>query len=258
MIIAIDIGNTHTDIGVVDLTARVCRERTTFVSSEIEIHLVPVIRGLMYKYHEQLKAIAASSVIRSARFKVNGICADIKAPSPIWVEYSPELPVKITYEDPTVLGADRIANLMYGFVMRPRTPTVIVDAGTTVTIDLLSAAGEFCGGIIVPGVITQLKSLHTHTAQLPKLSLENIQAKFPGTSTSRCMVAGACASVAGAINVAVKRFEQICNCDCTVFATGGTFKYTADFLECSYEYVPDLTILGVAFCANHSTNNSVC
>lgn len=83
------------------------------------------------------------------------------------VDNTLEFPLKIRYATPSTLGIDRICAAIGAWVMMPGRDLVVVDAGTAVTVDVVSADGEFLGGDIAPGISLQLKSLHCHTGRLP-------------------------------------------------------------------------------------------
>jgi type III pantothenate kinase len=80
------------------------------------------------------------------------------------VKHHSGLPLKVRYEKPSSLGADRLADALYAVTVYPGENVVIIDSGTAVTIDLVTAGGEFAGGTIIAGVEAQLRILHSSTA----------------------------------------------------------------------------------------------
>ncbi len=82
------------------------------------------------------------------------------------------MPLTISYATPETLGHDRIAAAAGARKLLPGSPLLIMDLGTAITIDFVTANGEYRGGNISPGLLTRFKSLHDHTARLPLVQKE--------------------------------------------------------------------------------------
>ena len=91
-------------------------------------------------------------------------------------DHSSHIPIQIGYATPHTLGLDRIAAVVGALMQQPGVPVLIVDAGTCVTYDLLTADGTFVGGNIAPGIRLRLLAMHEHTGKLPHISDEG---RFP-------------------------------------------------------------------------------
>jgi type III pantothenate kinase len=242
--IAIDIGNTHTDIGLVDTGTAACSCHTVLRTEEAERK----ISGALEPFFEGggTTEVIAGTVVSSLRAAVEEALGRFAGARLTWFRYHPGLPVSIEYEDPQALGVDRIADCLYAHAVYPGKDCIIIDAGTTITVDFLQGGAVFLGGAIMPGVLTQLRSLHKGTTELPEVALGELAGDFPGTSTRECISAGIRFSVAGGINRAVRAYKEKFGGRCMVLATGGTWEFTKDFIDSDCTYNPDITLIGTA------------
>ena len=132
---------------------------------------------------------------------------------------SSELPIKIGYATPETLGLDRIAAVVGAVMQCPDKAVLIVDAGTCVTYDLLTADGTFAGGNIAPGIRLRLRAMHEHTGKLPLIDDAGETPEI-GFSTETAMRAGAVLGVAYEIEGYIARLNKVYP-DLFVFLTGG-------------------------------------
>lgn len=145
----------------------------------------------------------------------------LKRRIPVFVQFdhSSRIPVKIGYDTPHTLGLDRIAAVVGAAMQRPGVPVLIVDAGTCVTYDLLTADGTFAGGNIAPGIRLRLLAMHEHTGKLPLVGDEGEIPEI-GFSTETAMRAGAILGVAYEIEGYIARLNETYP-ELFVFLTGG-------------------------------------
>lgn len=134
-------------------------------------------------------------------------------------DHSSELPIKIGYATPETLGLDRIAAVVGAVMQCPDKAVLIVDAGTCVTYDLLTADGTFAGGNIAPGIRLRLRAMHEHTGKLPLIDDAGETPEI-GFSTETAMRAGAVLGVAYEIEGYIARLNKVYP-DLFVFLTGG-------------------------------------
>lgn len=134
-------------------------------------------------------------------------------------DHTSQIPVRIGYHTPHTLGLDRIAAVVGASMECPGRPVLIVDAGTCVTYDLLTADGTFVGGNIAPGIRLRLLAMHEHTGKLPLVS-DSGEIPEIGFSTETAMRAGATLGVAYEIEGYMARLNEIYP-DLFVFLTGG-------------------------------------
>ncbi len=175
----------------------------------------------------------------------NALITDCLAGLPLHcVSHRSRLGVGIEYPKPRSIGADRLANaasaaLFYG------TPCVVVDFGTAVTFDILSADKKYVGGVIAPGLEAMTDYLHQRTALLPKISL--IEPPGPiGKSTKHAMLAGAVYGYRGLVkNILAELRTKLGARRMKVVATGGYAELIAAGVPEITELHPNLTLEGL-------------
>lgn len=129
------------------------------------------------------------------------------------------LPLTIDYGTPGSLGADRIAAAVGARVIVSDRPLLVVDAGTAVTYDAVTADGRFAGGNIAPGMSMRLEALHRFTARLPRVEVprELPSGAFLGHDTQSAMVLGAVYGIVGALEYYKRHLPD----DTVAVLTGG-------------------------------------
>jgi type III pantothenate kinase len=258
-IIAVDIGNTNTHIGLVNCASRSILSLDVFSTKEAQRRLADSVLSLLQSMkHAMPIPIIMCCVVKSLEAHLKDeLPKTIEGASAIqWVHYTPSLPLVLNYDDPTRFGADRLANLIYGHEVYKGQNLIIVDAGTAIKIDYLKGGKEFLGGVILPGVSTQLLSLHEHTMELPLVDVGQVGYEFPGLSTNACILNGVRIGAAGAISFLVKKYRQYFSEHCLVLCTGGSWKNIQDQVDFDFEFIPELTLVGCAFFHGMSLSNA--
>ena len=115
------------------------------------------------------------------------------------------LPVRLDYKTPATLGPDRIAAACGAWGLHPGEASLVIDAGTCITVDYLDAEGVYHGGAIMPGLGMSLRALHEHTAKLPLVEPVAAPPRIPGRTTEESILAG----TAGAAMLALAGFVTI-------------------------------------------------
>lgn len=133
------------------------------------------------------------------------------------------VPLKSVYTSPETLGADRMAAAVGVAKMYPERNIVMVDFGTAITIDLVTADGTFQGGFISCGVKMRFRALHDYTSRLPMCSPTE-EFSGLGLSTEECMVHGVMQGVVGEIESHISRFSKK-NVNLLIIFSGGDAKY---------------------------------
>lgn len=120
------------------------------------------------------------------------------------------IPLKNCYQTPQTLGMDRLAAALGAWAQFPGQHTLVIDAGTCITYDFVTAAAEFMGGIIAPGLQMRLKAMHTFTARLPLITYD-FSEKPPliGQNTTDAMLSGAFNGLAAEINGIISHYQTI-------------------------------------------------
>lgn len=153
----------------------------------------------------------------------------------ILLDYKTRLPIKIDYSTPNTLGVDRIAGAVGAWLLNGETTTLIIDAGTAITYDLLTSDGVYRGGNIAPGISTRFKSLNHYTKKLPLIE-PSLQYPELGFDTNSAILSGVMSGVVyeceGYIAKIYKKEPQM-----RVIFTGGDHKLLYNQLKNS-TFVP--------------------
>lgn len=167
------------------------------------------------------------AIVASTRGDAGEVAGLVRTRVPRCVEFTPQTPVPIAnvYDTPQTLGRDRLAAAVGAVAHWPERNVLIVDFGTALTIDLVTADGIYLGGFISPGVRSRFRSLHDYTAQLPLCGPTEEPAAL-GTTTESSVVAGVMRSMQYEIEGHVARMGALYPDLCVIF-TGGDAKYFA-------------------------------
>ena len=153
------------------------------------------------------------------------------------------LPMKVDLPAPEKVGVDRILNAAAAYE-RIKGPLAVVDAGTAITVDCVSAEGVFLGGAILPGFGLSARTLHEGTALLPQIELTKPEWTY-GRDTHQAISAGIFFGALGAIREIVERYATELGAWPTTVITGGDgqlIRSECDFIQAC---IPELTLLGI-------------
>ena len=135
------------------------------------------------------------------------------------VSWESRMPLSIDYPLPHQIGADRLANAV-GVVKQYPVPAIVIDFGTAVTFDVISATPAYCGGVIAPGLGAMNDYLHRKTALLPLIELTE-PAHAIGKSTQEAMLSGAVLGYRGLVKEILSKLLEEIGEQATIIATGG-------------------------------------
>lgn len=163
------------------------------------------------------------------------------------------IPFKNSYASPNTLGTDRIALATAAFYSYPRHNTLVVDAGSCITYDMINDYGEYLGGAISPGLRMRYKALHEHTSRLPLLEPARELTDFIGNSTHGSMhsgvINGLCLEVDGMISLYNTRFS-----DLTVILTGGDAQFLSKRLKSTIFANSNFLLEGLNYLLEYNRN----
>lgn len=167
-----------------------------------------------------------------------------------------ELGVGVEYPNAETIGADRLANAAAVAQLYGR-PAIVVDFGTAVTFDVVSAAGNYVGGVIAPGLESMTTFLYQRTALLPKLTLQEPRRAI-GKTTRAAMMSGAIYGYRGLVREILARIraEAFPRGDVRVVATGGYAELIARSLPEIESVHPGLTLEGLRIVGNLNTGRA--
>lgn len=155
------------------------------------------------------------------------------------------------YNDIDALGVDRWVALIGARAIYPKQDLIVIDAGTAVTIDVVSAANEFLGGVIMPGMHLMHRALVGNTAQIRVEANQN--PPVIGRNTQECVSSGVRLSVSGGVDRVVTEFkQQLNNASVRTLVCGGDAKWLMNSSMLSLEYNEDLLFVGLAMFYNNT------
>lgn len=162
--------------------------------------------------------------------------------------------LKNCYEDISALGVDRWVAAIGANTQYPNEDLIVVDAGTAITIDVVSRRNEFLGGVIMPGIHLMHHALVGNTAQIRAHANQN--PPLIGRNTQQCVSSGALFSVSGGVDRAVNEFKkQLNNSSVRTLICGGDAQWIMSSSESALEYQPELLFSGLATFHNHNLKN---
>jgi type III pantothenate kinase len=155
-----------------------------------------------------------------------------------------KVPIKNGYSVPRQVGQDRLA-CAYAAKELYGCPTIVIDFGTALTIDIVSAKGVYQGGMIVPGISLSLKALTLHTALLPEVNFE-LPRTLIGRNTKESILSGMFHGYIALIEGVVKKLKKQISAKPVVVLTGGYGKLMCPFLRPSIDkFDPHLIFKGL-------------
>ncbi len=222
MLLAIDIGNTHVDLGL-------------FCSGKLRAHDKLLNRGSadletygegmqdFLKSHldnERVEAALVASVVSDLGSSFTALCRTLDI-STYQVDSSWDLGLHIDYDDPRHVGIDRLLAAAAAFARTPKGHgAIIADAGTAITVDAVNAQGVFLGGAIAPGLHLMLDALRAGTDLLPTVELDDAPPLL-GNTTPNGMRSGALYGGAALVDGLCQRIGDTLDIPTTKWLTGG-------------------------------------
>ena len=222
MLLAIDIGNTNTVMGLYqgDSLAHNWRletkkERT---ADEWGIFLKELFQFADLKLAD-ISGVVISNVVPPMQKAMNELCAKYIGKKPIVVGPDIQIDMPIGTDNPREVGADRIVNAIAAY-HRYKTDLIIVDFGTATTFDYISRDGEYLGGLIVPGIGISSEALFQKASQLPRVEIMR-PTHVIGKNTVECMQSGIYYGYIGMVDSVIERMEAEIGRKTHVIGTGG-------------------------------------
>ena len=242
-LLAIDVGNTNTVLGLFEgeQLVRSWRIKTDSQSTADEIALI--FRGLLIDEPE-VTGIALCSTVPAVLREMRQMLATYHGDVPtVIVEPGTKTGVPVLTDNPKEVGADRIVNTIAAHHVYGG-PAIVVDFGTSTNLDVVSAQGEFLGGALAPGIEISLEALAERAAQLRKVELVRPRSVI-GKNTVEALQSGALYGFAGHVDGLVRRIESEIGPVQAVIATGGLASIVVPESETITHHDPDLTLVGL-------------
>ncbi len=239
MLLAIDIGNTNIHIGIFEGdTLR--SVHTTEAAYSRRANLIKILNPAILNKAE---AAIASVNPKAEAFVIETLHRHLQVKPRIIGKDLP-VPLAILTGSPEKVGIDRLVNAVAAFE-RTKNWTIVVDAGTAITIDGINDKGAFLGGIIAPGTDISSQALHTSTALLPQISIRRPQHVI-GKNTEEAINSGIYWGTVGMVNQLIGMIRDEMKCQATVIATGGNAAMLAREIPLITTVLPYLTLEGIS------------
>ncbi|WP_018249536.1 type III pantothenate kinase [Orenia marismortui] len=248
MILAIDVGNTNTVLGLYEqdellIDWRVSTDRGKTID-EYGILFRNLFESNSFKL-EEIDRIIISSVVPPVINTLDEVAIKYFGVEALIIGPGVKTGINIKMDNPKEVGADRIvntvaANNLYGG------PAIIIDFGTATTFDVLSKQGEYVGGVIAPGIGISTEALFNQAAKLPKIEL-NFPPKVIAKNTHNALQSGILYGFVSQVDGIVKRMKEEISEEIKVIATGGLAELISPYSEEIDIHNEFLTLEGLRF-----------
>jgi len=246
MLLAIDIGNTNITFGLYQEERLGPRWRIRTIHDKMPDEYGILLDQLFrHRGHrpEEITGVAIASVVPPLTPTFVRVCREYLGQDPLIVDAGVRTGVRIRYENPKEVGADRVVDAaavraLYGV------PACVVDFGTATTFDALSAEGDYLGGAIAPGIGIAAQALFERTAKLPRVELTRPPSVI-GRNTVHSIQSGLLFGYVGLVEGMVARFKAELGPETRVIATGGLAEAIAGETDVIDVVDPWLTLHGL-------------
>jgi len=252
MLLVIDVGNTNTVLGVYEGRNLVAnwRVRTEQNMTTDEFSVLAV--NLFSQKNictDKINKTVITCVVPLILPVLDSFCDKYLGHKPHVVGTNSWPSLKILYNNPLEVGADRIVNAISAYA-KYKTSLIVIDFGTATTFDCISEKGEYLGGAISPGIMIAAEALYTKTSKLPKIEIFKPPEKVIGKDTISSIKSGVIYGYAGLVDGMVKRMKIEMNVNPKVVATGGLSTLMANVSNAIDVVEPLLTLVGLQIIGN--------
>jgi type III pantothenate kinase len=244
MYLVLDLGNTNQKAGVFD------NGNLTYLSVHERISAV-TIRELFDQF-PRLEAGIVSSVVDFQQHHKNMLNERLR----MFIELTSHTPVPLKnhYRTPARLGKDRLASAVAGAILFNGIPTLVINAGTCITYDLVNEKSEYLGGAISPGLNMKLQALNTFTSKLPLVELEEHESVI-GNSTRGSILSGVVEGTLSEIKGMINRYRKIYP-NLQVILSGGDAAFLEKQLKIRIFAFPNIVMVGLFHILEHNLKNA--
>jgi type III pantothenate kinase len=240
MLLAIDIGNTNTKLGVFDL-----ENLTTKISIPTTREITPNALGeiLADKITQPIDAAIISSVVPEVDDAFSEFITAQYNVEPIFVRHDLDFGLKINYQPPGDTGADRLVNA-FAAVEKYGAACIVCSFGTAMTIDVVNAQRKLTGGLIAPGINALAAALKLTTSKLPEVAIEKPASVIQNTTVG-AIQSGVVYGYFGLVNGLLTAVKKEAGDDLKTIATGGFAQMIAENTAQIDVVDKDLTLEGL-------------
>src|SRR5580704_12042720 len=222
MLLALDVGNTNTVLGVFRGAELIANWRLTTARDQTVDEYGVLTRNLFtlagLDPHE-IRGVIISSVVPTLNGTLEEMAQRYFHTKALFIEPGVRTGMPIHYDNPQEVGADRIANSIAAFA-KYGGPCIVVDFGTAINFDVVSEHGEYLGGALVPGIGISADALFSRAARLWRVEIRD-PGKIIATNTAQSMQAGLFYGFTDLVDGIVTRMKAVLGEGTRVVATGG-------------------------------------
>ena len=219
MLLVIDAGNTNITFGVFAGEDLIAQWRMVTDYDKGGAEYAAELRNLLGSAKVDIDAVAIASVVPPLDQTLTRMVQDCFQLTPLVVNHTVDTGLKILYDPPAEVGADRIVDAVAA-VTKYGAPCIVVDFGTATTFNAVSTAREYLGGVIAPGILISAEALFLRAAKLPRVEIKQPE-KVIGSSTVVAMQSGIYHGYAGLVDGVLEKMIAEMNTKPRVIATGG-------------------------------------
>jgi type III pantothenate kinase len=247
MLLAVDVGNTQTHLGVWNGEDLVAEWRISTDARRTSDELALVFQEFLHfeglSFSSQVSGVVLASVVPSLTAAHREMVQRYFHFEPVVVEPGTRTGMPIVTDNPREVGADRIVNAVAAFALTGG-PLVVIDFGTATTFDAVSEAGEYLGGAIAPGVQISANALATTAAQIQKVELMQPRSVI-GRTTVESLRSGVLLGAAAMVDGMVERMQKELGGSAALVATGGLASLVLEQCTVVVRHEPALTLTGL-------------
>ena len=219
MLLVIDAGNTNITLGVFAGEDLIAQWRMVTDHDKGGAEYAAELRNLLGSAKVDIDAVVIASVVPPLDQTLIRMVQDCFQLTPLVVDHTVDTGLKILYEPPADVGADRIVDAVAA-VTKYGAPCIVVDFGTATTFNAVNTAREYLGGVIAPGILISAEALFLRAAKLPRVEIKQPE-KVIGSSTVGAMQSGIYHGYAGLVDGVLEKMIAEMNTKPRVIATGG-------------------------------------
>ncbi|MGH2787468.1 MAG: type III pantothenate kinase [Actinomycetota bacterium] len=248
MLLAVDVGNTQTHLGVFDRRALQhewsASTNPARTADELALLFGDFLALADLSFTSQISGVVMSSVVPRLTGELREMTNRYFGFPPVVVEPGVRTGIAVLTDNPREVGADRIANAVAAHALWPGEAVIVVDFGTATNLDVVSTRGEYLGGAIAPGIDSSAEGLFRAAAQIGRVELVAPPSVI-GKTTVTCVQSGIMYGSAAMIDGLIDRICEELGGPMRVVATGGRAATVVEHCRRVERVEPALTLLGL-------------
>jgi len=251
MLLAIDLGNTNTVFGVYDASDKLVMHWRLSTQKERTVDEYGILLRNLFALEKidanKIRRVIIASVVPPLDAVLQEMVSSYFSVKPVFVNHE-NAGMPVLYDDPRQVGADRLVDAV-AVLHKYGKPAIVVDFGTATTFDAITAAGEYGGGVIAPGIVISAEALYEHAAKLPRIDIQR-PGKIIGTSTVESMQSGLFYGYVALVDGIITRMKKELGANTRVVGTGGQAAFISQETKLIDTVDPNLTLDGLQLMAS--------